>query len=92
MDDPLFAPIRAEELLLAGKSDFVRSSFRKLDWKDPPFPALAEPVSILNLRPGMCATVVDGDFSLPHYCGLPVTYTPLRFCAHHAKRFLTRPQ
>lgn len=87
MNDPLFAPISAEEL---APFDARKLRMRDLNWKDPPFPPLSEPVSILSLRPSMCAVVVDGEYDLPHYCGLEVTYTPLRFCAQHAKRFLKR--
>lgn len=47
----------------------------------------AAPVSVLELKKGMCATVVDGEFDLPHYCGQPVTHN-YRLCAQCARAFL----
>ncbi|MBM6672190.1 hypothetical protein H6B14_15780, partial [Phocaeicola coprophilus] len=45
------------------------------------------PVSVMDLKKGMCATVGDGEFDLPHYCGQEVTHN-YRLCTECAKRFL----
>lgn len=69
--------------------DFFKSRKAVGGFRARPAHAFGEPVSILDLRPTMCAVVVDHEAELPHYCGAPATHR-WRFCAEHARTHVTK--